>query len=240
MLTKLTLSQQVPSVDRNFLSKHYHLSESADWALDFDKNTYLLMHKKSPLSLVIDFSTGNYQYRNQHPSKEPLLRAIRIKQKYPRHVLDTTPGLLKDSFMLAGRGIKVSACERNPLIYVMVSHALKQLTTSINYYFGDAKGLIKTHQADLIYLDPMYPPSKKTAQVKQAMQVLHRVIGHDDDADELLLQALEQANLTGARVVVKRPKYAGWLADITPGYHSQTASTRFDIYLPTGKSILGG
>lgn len=232
MLTELTLSRHIPPADKNFLSCHYTLSNSADWQLDFSENNYQLFHKKRSLKLSIDFNTGHYRHRNNYPSKEPLLRAVKIKQKYPSHIIDTTPGLLKDSLMLAGRGIKVTAFERNPLIYVMVNHALKQYTSMITYHFGEAQRLLPTHIAELIYLDPMYPPAKKTAQIKQAMQVLHHIVGSDADAAELLHCALQQARLTKARVVVKRPKHADSLANIIPSYHSQTATTRFDIYLP--------
>lgn len=95
-----------------------------------------------------------------------------------------------------------------------------------------------TSRPDVIYLDPMYPPSGKSAKVKKDMQLLHRLIGPDADNDLLLSTALECAR---KQVVIKRPKGAEPITARSPVGHAPVGrlphrvvtspNTRYDIYL---------
>ncbi len=254
---ELALGDNVPDSDAEFLAQYYTLNPQAPWrlSLDVESGCYRIEQilsepatemaqtlkmakpskraKQSALSLTLDFRAGHYQHRHIHPSKEPLIQAVKIKKKLPERIIDATPGVLKDSLMLAGRGVHIIAIERNPILFVMVRQALARLPDcpNIDYYFGDACDLLAQYEAPLIYLDPMYPPranSKKGAQVKKDMQVLHHIIGADSDAGTLFTVARAQR----ARIVVKRPNYADPIADETPSFVSQTGTTRFDVYLP--------
>lgn len=234
-LTTLSLATDVPDKDRDFLAAFYRFTTTATWSLSYDSGIYTLHHATDKRSLCLDFNAGNYLHRRKHHAKEPLLKAVRIKQKLPKTLIDATPGVLQDSLMLASRGIDVIATERHPLLYIMVKSALSNVGLPIRYDFADAKTILPNYSADVIYLDPMYPPKKKNAQVKKAMQILHDIVGQDDDADCLLHTARRQT----ARVVVKRPGYAPPLADIPPDFVSQTGATRFDIYLPDASANIG-
>lgn len=229
LLAALALDDTVDNRDRDFLAGFYTLTNKADWRLSQQQSVYQLASATYNLCLRLDFREGNYRHRNANLGKEPLLKAIKIKQKLPHTVIDATPGVLKDSFMLAARDISVTAIERNPLIYIMVKKALDCLTTAlpIDYRFGDAAEWLPQLNAEIIYLDPMYPPKKKSAQVKKDMQVLHHVVGQDNDADRLLAVARQQSG----RVVVKRPDYAEPLSAEKPSFTSQVGATRFDVYL---------
>ena len=81
---------------------------------------------------------------------------------------------------------------------------------------------------DVIYLDPMYPLTEKSAKVKKDMQTLHRLIGPDIANESLLSTALE---CTRKQVVVKRPKNAAPFANQEPHRHISSPNTRYDIYL---------
>lgn len=225
-------SNKIFAGDKDFLSQFYSFDDNADWQLTLtENNLYCLSQKSSTLSLTLDFQQGNYRHRQYNTGKEPLLKAIKIKQKLPQTIIDATPGVLKDSFMLAGHGIKIIAIERNPLIYIMVKQSLSNIDCNIDYRFGDSKNMLDNFQADIIYLDPMYPAKKKSAQVKKEMQILHYIVGADSDSDMLFHNARKQQ----ARIVVKRPNYAEPLANIQPNFTSSTGkrgATRFDIYLP--------
>ncbi len=82
--------------------------------------------------------------------------------------------------------------------------------------------------ADVVYLDPMYPHSEKSAAAKKEMAFFRDLIGHDADADALLPIALAKANY---RVVVKRPKGAPYLNEQKPTYQLDGKSGRFDVYV---------
>lgn len=228
MLSTLAIDNSVNATDAIFLADFYTFDDAAEWRLTLDGEVYQIASAVQKLTLTLDFREGNYRHRNLHTGKEPLLKAIKVKQKLPETVIDTTPGVLKDSFMLASRGINITAIERHPLLFVMVKQALKLVPdVSIAYYFGEAREHLSAFTAQVIYIDPMYPPKKKSAQVKKDMQVLHHLIGADSDAAELLKVARAQ----NSRVVVKRPSYAAPLGEEKPSFVSQTGATRFDIYL---------
>ena len=75
------------------------------------------------------------------------------------------------------------------------------------------QALTELPPADVVYLDPMFPPREKSALVKKEMRAFHDVVGSDTDADALLAPALKLAQ---KRVVVKRPGYADVLAQQLP------------------------
>ncbi len=230
-MCRISLCSSITDEDRDFLHQFYSHDSSSDWELSKDGDVYRLHNRATKLSLVIDFRGGNYRHRNNNIGNEPLIKAVKIKGKLPSSLLDATPGVLKDSFMLAHRGVQITAIERNPLLYTMVRRSLEHVNASIAYYFGDAKEHLDDFTADVIYLDPMYPPKKKkSAQVKKDMQILHSIVGSDSDAAELF----QAAHRTSSRIVVKRPSYATPISDIPPNYSyavDKRGATRFDIYL---------
>ena len=80
---------------------------------------------------------------------------------------------------------------------------------------------------DVIYLDPMFPERMKSALVKKEMRILHRLVGEDVDADQLLAIALKRAR---KRVVVKRPRLAPTLINVSPSFCVKGESIRYDVY----------
>ena len=88
-----------------------------------------------------------------------------------------------------------------------------------------------SEKPDIIYLDPMFPVSKKSALVKKEMQVLQALLGVDDNGELLFFLAKQQAK---KRVVVKRAKTAPFLADEKPDQQYFGKSTRYDVYFKGG------
>ena len=81
---------------------------------------------------------------------------------------------------------------------------------------------------DIIYLDPMFPHSKKSRLVKKEMQAFQQIIGQDADADKLLETALK---ISKKRVVVKRPRKSEFLGNKKPSHSHVGRSSRFDVYI---------
>jgi 16S rRNA (guanine1516-N2)-methyltransferase len=79
---------------------------------------------------------------------------------------------------------------------------------------------------DVVYLDPMFPTGRKTAE-RKAMRVLRLISGDDLDADRLLGAALKVAR---RRVVVKRPLRGEALRGAEPMVMHRGKSLRFDVY----------
>ncbi len=223
----LKISNSIKNVD--FLAQFYNIKKNATWKIDLENNLYVLTNNQTKISLKIDLQSGNYKHRNLNKGNEPLLKAIKIQNKLPNTIIDTTPGVLKDSFLMASNGIKVTAIERCPILYFILKKSLAVVERDINLIFGNSIELLEKHTADLIYLDPMYPKKNKSALVKKDMQILQLLLEEnlDLDADLLLKKAISQ----NSRTVVKRPTYAEYLADIKPDFSSLSKNTRFDIYL---------
>jgi len=80
---------------------------------------------------------------------------------------------------------------------------------------------------DVVYLDPMYPPQKKSALVKVEMRILRQLVGDDPDAGELFELARAVAR---QRVVVKRHRHAEPLSPHPTHSHSDQ-TTRYDVYV---------
>jgi 16S rRNA (guanine1516-N2)-methyltransferase len=87
---------------------------------------------------------------------------------------------------------------------------------------------IKIPEADVVYLDPMFPERQKSALVKKDMRFFHSVVGDDSDADQLLQAALL---IDCARAVVKRPIKAPLLANVKPSHQILGKSIRYDVYV---------
>lgn len=233
------------------LAEHLHLPYLSILDPAFD---YLLVvtpdfiglqknHAKS-LPLYIDFSSKTMQYRQKHCSlrKEALARALGLKNKTPKNIIDATGGLARDSYILAALGFSVTVLERSPIIYTLMTDALarglhqtanQMILSRIHPIHTDAitylQSLKPTDRPDIIYLDPMFPPRKKSALPKQDMLIFHDIVGEDTDADALLYAALSCAK---ERVVVKRPRHALSLSgNSAPSFSLKGSSSRFDIYL---------
>jgi 16S rRNA (guanine1516-N2)-methyltransferase len=170
--------------------------------------------------------------------RDPLLRAIGTA---PRHVLDSTAGFGNDAFSLALAGHTVIAAERCLPIALLLEDALDAAradpelapaASRIELRVGDAAEVLETLRAhdrevDCIYLDPMFPPRRKSsALAKLPLQILQELVGPDTDSESLFAAAREMAR---DRVVVKRPDHADpLLANPTVSYAGKL--TRHDVY----------
>ncbi|MFK5970100.1 MAG: class I SAM-dependent methyltransferase [Candidatus Marithrix sp.] len=222
--TELATNFVLPIVDKPNLPFLLHLTEQR-----------LELHNPKTGPIYIDFIHGKLAYRNKHGGgrKQPLAKAIGLKSGNKPTVLDATAGLGRDSFILANLGCQVQMVERSSVIAALLYDGLQRFNNnSINLQLihQDAQNWLPTlsPKPDVIYLDPMYPHRKKSALVKKEMQILQTIIGADIDSSALLTIALNSAN---KRVVVKRPKWATRLNDISPTFCINSVNTRFDVYL---------
>jgi 16S rRNA (guanine1516-N2)-methyltransferase len=65
-------------------------------------------------------------------------------------------------------------------------------------------------------------------QAKKEIRAVQALVGPDQDSAQLLAAALQTAR---RRVVVKRPRRAGWLADLKPSVSIESKKTRYDVYV---------
>jgi 16S rRNA (guanine1516-N2)-methyltransferase len=194
------------------------------------------------LPASIDFVSGKTAYRRKygHAGGESISKAVGIKKGHRPNIVDATAGWARDAFVLATLGCRVHMIERSEIIAKLLKDCLRRaeqdekigtlVKDNLSLTCGDSRHeLLHTpFEPDVIYLDPMFPHKEKSALVKKDMRILQAVVGQDTDADTLLKISIAIAK---KRVVVKRPAYAGFLADIKPHTSIQTKKHRFDIYL---------
>lgn len=188
--------------------------------------------------LLVDFKSLNpleAMRRGGFSRKQPLARAI---GKDVDNVLDATAGLAHDAALLACMGYHVTAVERSPILAALIADGLRRAMddpqlrplfegrlTLIN---ADSREFLQDESRafDSIYIDPMFPPKRKSfALAKKSIRLVRALVGDDPDATELL----NVARRTRARVAVKRPTHAlplgsGSIATV------KSKLVRYDIY----------
>lgn len=194
--------------------------------------------------ILVDFGSGAATYRRKFGGGkgEGIAKAVGLNKKPNLHVVDATAGLGRDAFVLASLGAQVQLLERNPVVAALLEDGLRRAAVDpqLSAWLPARMQLLhnSSHSAlatlapvDVVYLDPMFPEREKSALVKKEMRAFHDVVGADEDADALLAPALALAT---KRVVVKRPGYAGFLADQKPTMSIEGKNNRFDVYVIAG------
>jgi 16S rRNA (guanine1516-N2)-methyltransferase len=190
--------------------------------------------------LTIDFLEGQWLKRLQKAQHETQLikRAIGFKPQDNILIWDATAGLGRDAIVLAHLGYKVVAAERSVVLFELLKDAVDRAQKSpelsdtlsrLTLICGDSKALLAglkvTERPDVIYLDPMYPASKKSAQPKKEMQILRKLIGPDDNLLELFKVAKGVAQ---KKLILKNnPRTT---IDLKPKHSLESKSVRFDVF----------
>ncbi|GEM47902.1 class I SAM-dependent methyltransferase [Deinococcus cellulosilyticus] len=181
------------------------------------------LHKKQR-PIRVDF-----HQLNEDRSGGDLIKAVNTRMH--KTVLDATGGLGRDAFMLAKAGCQVILMEKNPIIHALLQDGLAraqdlEAVQRMTLIHADSLIAMPDYTPEVIYLDPMYPARKKDALPKLEMQVFHALLGAEQNEQELLQVALNQAR---KRVVVKRPIHAPVI--LPTGLQFKGKTTRFDVYL---------
>lgn len=191
------------------------------------------------VSAELDEKSLRYRLR-QGMRGELLIRALGRRRAGGLHVVDATAGLGRDSMVLAGAGCQVTAMECSAVVHALLADGLRRARESDDPLIRDCAGRIELRHtdsvrelprigdADVVFLDPMFPPRRKSARVKKEMFILQQLPpGGGSSGNALLAMARTQAH---KRVVVKRPRLAEPLAGQAPPRQLSGRSSRFDIY----------
>lgn len=207
------------------------------------KNDSFILASRDGLSLDLSF-TKDRRYRRsfQSPKKELISKACGWHLGY-RNILDLTAGLAMDSVFLAQVGCQVTSLERHPMLFLLLKAAQKKalgedpngVWQKLNFICTESSEYLKNNihletAPEVIYYDPMYPSTTKTALPGKEMQIFRRLLG-ENEAD---LEVLELAIMKTAKlVVVKRPIKALPLhtnSNISPTRSYLGKLVRFDVY----------
>lgn len=219
---------------------------TADTLLIVDDGTLSLQRtgRGAPGPVAVDFGSSGMRHRRNSGAREMLGKAVGLGDKALLRVIDATAGLGTDAFVLADMGCQVLLCERDLVIAQLLRSGLRAAAVSGDPWLTgvvqrmclcpmDARecGREQLEGRHVIYLDPMFPPRRKSAAVKKEMALFQSLLERTidpQDADALLLWALRQDT---ARVVVKRPARAPVLAARKPSHCIRGKSVRYDVYV---------
>ena len=193
-------------------------------------------------SLICDFTGGAVRHRFLFGGGrgQTLPKAVGLKGGKCPTVVDATAGLGGDAFLLASLGAQVTLIERSPDMHKLLQDGLAraqdadddtaQVIARMTLLFGDAKDLLPTlARPDVVLVDPMHPPRKKSALVKNEMRLIRELVGIDEDSTELMKMALTTAT---NRVVLKWPRRADPMPGIqAPSHQILGKTTRYDVFM---------
>lgn len=220
---------------------------AAGFVLRFLDDRLRLLAPDSALGeLVIDLGHGQAGYRGVRARNERLVRACAVRKGSA--VVDATGGLGTDAWLLACAGAQVTVFERHPVVAALLADGVRRAAAT----HADMAGRIEVRCVDsrraledwnvpltAIYIDPMYPPRRKSALGDRRLRILAALFAAEastqdagaergDDVSGLLAAARAAP---AARVVLKRPLRESLPQDITaPDYSLEGRSTRFDIW----------
>lgn len=197
--------------------------------------------KRGAKALRVDFVTGAVAHRLRFGGGrgQDLPKAMGLRAGKTPLIVDATAGLGRDAFLLASLGAHVTMIERSDQMHALLLAGMeralqeggefREIIGRMTLLKGDARELLPGLAAEAILIDPMHPPRKKSALVKQELRQIREIVGTDDDAADLLRVALAHAS---RRVVLKWPAKAEPISGIRACTHQISGkSTRYDVFM---------
>ncbi len=206
------------------------LNANTDYHIELFEQKLSVFNKKDKHHVFVDFQSKQLKFRSQaHLNAELVIKAVLGKKKHPTTVMDCTAGFGKDAYLLSLTGSQIEAYESNPLMCALLKDGLNRAgIESIKVYKKDALSNILKTTCEVIYIDPMYPATKKSAKNNKQMTFLQSFVGHQGQMAEDLF---EQAKGSKAKkIVIKRPVKADYVCNKKPTSQVIGKAARFDVY----------
>jgi len=237
---KSFLDKNIHNISNNFNLDITNASPLSKYYFIYDKNglSFIRDSKNPKETLNINFLKGKLGWRLKRVNHETKLKKALGKAKVPLNIFDATAGLLSDSMIFLSLGHSVVAVEQSKIIYLLVSDAIRRAKAFIPYLTNiklinassiDIFNKIDT-SFDIIYLDPMYPISKKNIKKSGELRAIRSILEienliHDDDS---IINSF--MNSEYKKLILKRPlKSKKIYSNIN--YQVKGSTTRFDIYI---------
>jgi len=192
-------------------------------------------------ALIVDFISGPVAHRRKFGGGrgQALPKAVGMKGSTVLNIVDATAGLGRDAFLLATLGANVTLIERSPQMHQLLLAGMARaknhdedtakIIARMTLLHADAKQLLPDLEPEIILIDPMHPPRKNSALVKQELRQIRNIVGTDDDAPELMQIALTSAT---KRVVLKWPQKADPIKTLRrPSHQINGKSIRYDVFM---------
>lgn len=191
----------------------------------------------NPKPLHIDFLKGSMGWRLKRSDHETLLKKALGKNTDSLNIFDGTAGLLSDALIFLALGHNVIACEQSTIIFLLVRDAIERAKEELPYienlklFNGNSFECFKNQKnIDVIYLDPMYPESKKNILRSGNIALIKNILEIEmiKDCGDNIFYEFKESDFK--KIILKRPIKAE-LLDSKFNYQIKGKSTRFDVYI---------
>lgn len=167
---------------------------------------------------------------------EMLVKIAKTKTKHPVAV-DAAAGMGEDSFLLAAAGYEVTLFEQDAVIAALLRDALRragederlqEIVGRMHLQEGNSIELMPqlTLSPEIVYLDPMFPPRKKSGLIQKKLQLIQKLEQPCKNERELYDAA---AALHPKKIIIKRPLNGALLAGKKPSYTVKGKAIRYDV-----------
>ncbi len=193
---------------------------------------------KHPFALSLDEGEIGRRVRQRG---ESLCRVTGASRGEAICIFDATGGLCREAHIMSSYGAEVWVSERSLPLYLIAKDALRRAQSTVQLRFGEAMSVLPVEKRpDVVYLDPMFPESKKKSAVGKEAVILRALATQSEPLEEEVLLTWAEENAY-CRVVVKRPLKAPYLGQRSPTSSVKGKAIRFDLYgkrkLPKNPSI---
>ncbi|MDB2357439.1 class I SAM-dependent methyltransferase [Gammaproteobacteria bacterium] len=207
---------------------HLYLSESG--------LSFFHPEARSTNQFRIDFNSGSTGWRIKRANHEKLIKKALGRSEKPLKILDCTAGMLQDTLLFLSLGHQVTALEQSKILFYLLQDGISRSEDQSIFNQLDLKHMNACSYAsqaknfDVIYFDPMYPPSKKNALSSGKLEYIAKIL-EVESLNNNPMHDFEVLQLIPAKkMIVKRPiKAESFSSQLN--YQVMGKTTRFDVYI---------
>ena len=207
---------------------HLYLSESG--------LSFFHPEARSTNQFRIDFNSGSTGWRIKRANHEKLIKKALGRSEKPLKILDCTAGMLQDTLLFLSLGHQVTALEQSKILFYLLQDGISRSEDQSIFNQLDLKHMNACSYAsqaknfDVIYFDPMYPPSKKNALSSGKLEYIAKILEVESLKNNPMHDFEVLQLIPAKKMIVKRPiKAESFSSQIN--YQVTGKTTRFDIYI---------
>ena len=207
---------------------HLYLSESG--------LSFFHPEARSTNQFRIDFNSGSTGWRIKRANHEKLIKKALGRSEKPLKILDCTAGMLQDTLLFLSLGHQVTALEQSKILFYLLQDGISRSEDQSIFNQLDLKHINACYYAsqaknfDVIYFDPMYPPSKKNALSSGKLEYIAKILEVESLKNNPMHDFEVVQLIPAKKMIVKRPiKAESFSSQLN--YQVMGKTTRFDVYI---------
>jgi 16S rRNA (guanine1516-N2)-methyltransferase len=158
------------------------------------------------------------------------------RSEKPLKILDCTAGMLQDTLLFLSLGHQVTALEQSKILFYLLQDGISRSEDQSIFNQLDLKHMNACSYAsqaknfDVIYFDPMYPPSKKNALSSGKLEYIAKILEVESLKNNPMHDFEVLQLIPAKKMIVKRPiKAESFSSQLN--YQVMGKTTRFDVYI---------